>query len=107
MNGLLPTIGLDKGGPANFQIPTAPADDSFRDNELLIGITPEAYAQIEKQIKVVRFAPEQVVFEENEEGDCLYLIVRGSVRISKKGRAGQQETLQQCERVLRSLRADQ
>src|SRR5438876_11021096 len=38
-------------------------------------------------------SPNEIIFEENEAGDSLYLIADGSVKISKKGRAGQQETL--------------
>ena len=34
-----------------------------------------------------------MIFDDGEPGDCLYLVVEGSVRISKMGRGGKQETL--------------
>ena len=41
----------------------------------------------------MRFTAGDVIFKEDDPGDCLYLIASGSVKISKKGRGGQQETL--------------
>lgn len=68
-------------------------DDSFHLNNLLSGINDESYARIANKIKVRRFAANEVIFHEDEAGDCLFLIAQGSVKISKKGRGGQQETL--------------
>jgi signal transduction histidine kinase len=65
----------------------------FRQNALLKDIAPEAYAAIGEAIKVVRFRPGEIIFAENDPGDRLYLIAEGAVKVSKKGRAGQQETL--------------
>ena len=65
----------------------------FRKNQLLAGLSDEIYAQIADKIEVIRCNPNEIVFEENDPGDSLYLIAQGSVKISKKGRAGQQETL--------------
>jgi signal transduction histidine kinase len=65
----------------------------FRDNALLAGISDEIYAELEDRIHAVEYLPNEIIFEENEPGDSLFLIVHGSVKISKKGRAGQQETL--------------
>ena len=87
------TISLGASDPSPFPLSDAPPRESFRDNELLSGIPDEAYRQIEERINVVRYEPHEVIFEENEAGDSLYLISRGSVRISKRGRGGQQETL--------------
>src|SRR3954471_1557694 len=77
------------------QICAAPAGGSaagspelFRQNALLAGVSAEAYAAIETQIEVVQFSPGQIIFAEDEPGDCLYLIGQGSVRVSKKGRGG-------------------
>ena len=67
--------------------------EPFRGNELLLGISEEAYKQIEKQIEILNFEPKEIIFNENEPGDALYLIAKGSVKISKSGRGGQQETL--------------
>jgi len=71
----------------------APERNFFRSNELLTGISEAAYDQLEKQIEVVHCTPREIIFDEDEAGDSLYLIAEGSVKISKKGRAGQQETL--------------
>lgn len=67
--------------------------DSFRANQLLAGINDEVYAKIADKIDIVRCRPNEIIFEENEPGNSLYLIAEGAVKISKKGRAGQQETL--------------
>jgi signal transduction histidine kinase len=65
----------------------------FRNNELLAGIDDGICAQIAEKIDIIRCNPNEIIFEESEPGDSLYLIAQGSVKISKKGRAGQQETL--------------
>lgn len=65
----------------------------FRQNALLKGIVGPAYAALEKEIAVFHYREGAVIFAENEPGDCMFLIARGSVKVSKKGRAGQQETL--------------
>lgn len=67
--------------------------DSFLHNHLLADIGPAAYTEIAAMIQPIRYRPNDVIFEEHEPGDSLYLIGEGSVKISKKGRAGQQETL--------------
>jgi CRP-like cAMP-binding protein len=82
-----------KKGPFLHDLAAAPAPGLFRQNALLAGITAEAYAALEREIQVVQCHPGDVIFVENEPGDCLYLIAEGSVKVSKKGRAGQQETL--------------
>ena len=79
-------------------IPTieAPAADwqvLFRSNQLLAGIPEAAFDRFAKRIEIVRFTAGQVIFLEDDPGDCLYLIASGLVKISKKGRGGQQETL--------------
>jgi signal transduction histidine kinase len=75
----------------------APSDSAaaayFRDNALLAGIDESIYSELEDKIQLVEYRPGQIIFEENEAGSSLFLIVAGSVKISKKGRAGQQETL--------------
>ncbi|MDB6146938.1 MAG: zraS 2 [Spartobacteria bacterium] len=84
---------IDGGLTTTGQPPASPSHGCFRDNDLLVTISEETYAQVASKIDLQRFAPDQVIFEENDTGDCLYLIAQGSVKISKKGRAGQQETL--------------
>ena len=73
--------------------PASVSPEIFRDNELLVGISRKAYAQLEQKIDIVHCAPREIIFEEDDPGDSLYLIAQGSVKISKRGRAGQQETL--------------
>jgi signal transduction histidine kinase len=80
-----------------FPIQISPNDTrkgpSFRDNALLDGISDEIYAGLAPKITVIHSSPNEIIFEENDPGDSLYLIAEGSVKISKRGRAGQQETL--------------
>jgi signal transduction histidine kinase len=86
---------LERQATASGQVVAldSPERDYFRNNELLAGISEETYAQIKSRIEVMRYESRQVIFHEDEPGDCLYLIAQGSVKISKKGRASQQETL--------------
>lgn len=65
----------------------------FRSNELLAGIPDSAFERFRSRIEVVEFAAGELIFNEDDPGDCLYLIASGAVKISKKGRGGQQETL--------------
>src|SRR6266567_9119135 len=71
----------------------SPSGPSFRDNALLDGISDEIYVELADKITVIQCSPNEIIFEENDPGDSLYLIAEGSVKISKRGRAGQQETL--------------
>lgn len=82
-----------EGKIASQAQPVSASLEKFRDNELLAGISERAYAQLAKKIDIVHCVPRQVIFEEDEPGDSLYLIAQGSIKISKRGRAGQQETL--------------
>lgn len=65
----------------------------FRANQLLGGMSDAAFERFSSEIVIVHFAPDELIFEEGSPGDCVYLIAAGSVKISKKGRGGQQETL--------------
>ncbi len=73
--------------------PDSLSQERFRTNELLGGLSDDVYGQIAGNIEVIQYRPNQIIFEEDEPGSSLYLIAEGSVKISKKGRAGQQETL--------------
>jgi signal transduction histidine kinase len=92
----LPTRNITPGTEA---IPSEPrcfeslAPACFRNNKLLAGLSEETYAAIARRIEVIRLDPNDIIFEENEPGASLYLIAGGTVKISKKGRAEQQETL--------------
>lgn len=66
---------------------------AFAQNALFADLSPEVFETISKRIEILALAPDEVLFEENEPGDCLYLIAEGSIKISKRGRGGKQETL--------------
>jgi signal transduction histidine kinase len=92
----LPTqniIHIDEALCAERGLTTPPDRGCFRANDLLAGLSDEIYAQLTDKIDIVQRQPNEIIFEENDPGDSLYLIAQGSVKISKKGRAGQQETL--------------
>lgn len=65
----------------------------FCENKLLAGVSPNIYQQIADKIEIIQYGPNEIIFAENEAGNSLYLVEQGSVKISKKGRSGQQETL--------------
>ena len=89
----MPDVASVEGVPVDARHLVAPQGRSFRDNDLMAGLTDVAYDEIEKKISVLEYAPDEVIFEEDGPGDSLYLIAEGSVKISKRGRGGQQETL--------------
>jgi signal transduction histidine kinase len=70
-----------------------PTHGQFRQNHLFDGVPPDVLEEIGPQIEVAEFAENAVVFREGDHGDALYLVGSGSIRISKSGRGGQQETL--------------
>jgi signal transduction histidine kinase len=49
--------------------------------------------EIASDVDVLRLQEAEIVFREGDQGDFLYLVGEGSVKISKVGRGGQQETL--------------
>ena len=65
----------------------------FASNALFAGIPPVVVGKICHQVELITFAPDEMVFAEGQTGDCLYLIARGSIRISKRSGNGQQEVL--------------
>jgi signal transduction histidine kinase len=67
--------------------------DKFCDNRIFEGIESDVLHQIEPEIRMLRLEEGEVVFREGDAGDSLYLVGQGSVKISKLGRGGQQETL--------------
>ena len=71
----------------------ARAFDHLAKNRLFEGIEPELLQDIAGGVNVMRMAPGQVIFNEGDPGNALYLVGEGSVKISKSGRGGQQETL--------------
>ena len=65
----------------------------LQQNCLFAGVSAERLAELARAAEVVRFAPGDIIFEEAQPGDCMYLVTEGSVKISKLGRADHQETL--------------
>src|SRR6185437_4628061 len=57
------------------------------------GIETDLLEQIAPSVHVMQLAEGEVIFREGDPGDLLYLVGEGSVRISKSGRGGEQETL--------------
>jgi signal transduction histidine kinase len=75
---------------------SASAAQSFKQfsrNQLFTGIQSEVLEEIGRDVGLVRLDEGDVVFREGDPGDSLYLVGRGSVKISKAGRGGAQETL--------------
>jgi len=68
-------------------------DGFFIGNRLFQGLPPELAIQFGAQMALLSYDEGELVFDEGEAGDCLYLLCQGSVRISKTGRGGLQETL--------------
>jgi len=62
-------------------------------NRLFAGIPPALLELIGSDVPLIHLDAEDVIFQEEENADCLFLVVEGSVRISKVGRGGRQETL--------------
>jgi signal transduction histidine kinase len=72
---------------------TPPDPTQLQQNRLFAGIPTELITDIGTDVDLLRFDADDVIFHEGDAGDCLYLVVEGSVRISKAGRGGKQETL--------------
>ena len=72
---------------------TSSSKHLFDSNRLFQGIPPEILDLAAKIPETESFDADEVIFCEGNPADCMYLIASGSVRISKRGRGGQQETL--------------
>ena len=71
----------------------AHALDQFARNRLFEGIESDVLSDITPELQVRRLREGEVIFREGDPGDVLYLVGEGSVKISKLGRGGKQETL--------------
>jgi signal transduction histidine kinase len=71
----------------------APDPSALQQNRLFAGLPADMVSELGAHMALLRFDAGDIIFEEGEPGDCLYLVVEGSVRISKLGRGGHQETL--------------
>lgn len=69
------------------------AFDGLAKNRIFEGIEANVLEDIAPDVRVVHLEPGEVIFREGDPGDFLYLVGEGSVKISKEGRGGQQETL--------------
>lgn len=67
--------------------------DQFSKNRLFEGIEAGLLAEIAPEVGLLRYESDEVIFQEGERGDSLYLIAEGTVKISKRGRGGAQELL--------------
>jgi CRP/FNR family cyclic AMP-dependent transcriptional regulator len=65
----------------------------LRDNALLRAIPPDRFEEMDFDLEMVTFAPNEVIFEEGAAGDFCYLVESGQVRISKDIAGGGQETV--------------
>ena len=75
------------------RLATPPDTARLQSNRLFAGIPVDLLSEIGSDMDLIRFDPDDVIFNEGESGDCLYLVCEGAIRISKLGRGGQQETL--------------
>jgi signal transduction histidine kinase len=71
----------------------AKAFDQLSHNRLFEGIESALLERIAPDVHFVELDDGEVIFREGDPGDLLYLVGEGSVKISKSGRGGQQETL--------------
>jgi signal transduction histidine kinase len=67
--------------------------DQLAQNRLFEGVESDVLDEIAPDVRLVELSAGEVIFREGDPGDLLYLVGEGSVKISKSGREGQQETL--------------
>ncbi|NNE92889.1 MAG: cyclic nucleotide-binding domain-containing protein [Verrucomicrobiales bacterium] len=68
-------------------------DERFADNLLFQGIPEEVARDLNIEIKECSARKDEILFDDGDSGEHLYMVLDGQVRISKKGRGGKQETL--------------
>lgn len=68
-------------------------NDSVRTNRLFDGIPSELLTNVSQGLQFFSYRANEIIFRDGDPGDCLFLVCEGSVRISKTGRGGNQETL--------------
>lgn len=67
--------------------------DQFSGNRLFEGLERSVLEDIAPDVGLICLEEGEIIFHEGDPGDLLYLVGEGSVKISKTGRGGQQETL--------------
>jgi len=76
-----------------MSFPLARSFDQLAQNRLFEGIESDLLDKISRDVRVVQLGEGEIIFREGDPGDLLYLVGEGSVKISKSGRGGEQETL--------------
>lgn len=71
----------------------AKSAEQFLDNCLFDGVEAEVLDQIAPKIGVVRKKPGEIIFQEGEPGDSIYLVAKGSVKIAKAAEGDEPEIL--------------
>ncbi|MBS0658405.1 MAG: cyclic nucleotide-binding domain-containing protein [Verrucomicrobia bacterium] len=66
---------------------------SIQANQLFQGLSEDVVSKAAQHLRTVLYPAGEVIFEQGDAGNCLYLVLAGTVRISIKGREGRQETL--------------
>src|ERR1051325_7257788 len=67
--------------------------DQLAQNRLFEGIDSNVLDEIAPDVHLLRLETGDVIFREGDLGESLYLVGEGSVKISKSGRGGEQETI--------------
>ena len=71
----------------------SPSGALLGSNRLFAGLPSDIVSEFGADVDLYAYENDDIIFNEGEAGDCLYLVCEGNVRISKVGRNGQQETL--------------
>ena len=71
----------------------ARAFDQLAQNRLFEGIESNLLKEIAPEVHALQLDEGEIIFHEGDPGDLLYLVGEGSVRLSRSGRGGRQETL--------------
>ena len=71
----------------------SPSGSLLGSNRLFAGLPTDIVSEFGADVDLFAYEKDDIIFNEGEAGDCLYLVCEGNVRISKLGRNGQQETL--------------
>lgn len=68
-------------------------EENLRNNILFKGISDKDFAAIRKQLKEHRFRADEIIFTHESEGDDMFLIAEGRVKITKTTRYGEETIL--------------
>ncbi len=73
--------------------PSPTTFDQFCQNRLFAGIAPDLLQRIQPEVRIRQYKCGDVIFQEGDQDDALYLVGEGSIKISKNGDGGRQELL--------------